>query len=97
MIGSELEAARRLYIEQSPPDQLETRPNSDFLMVENYEGDIFDFHSLGHSCGSWLSMQSCLQSLSLTSANNSGVTQVLNRLNETDYDESATRRFGNTG
>src|SRR4029077_9788637 len=33
------------------------RDESDFLAVTNLEGESLDFHSLRHTCGSWLALQ----------------------------------------
>jgi integrase len=55
MIRADLEAARALWLADADcPEERTTRAQSDFLKVENSAGQIFDFHSLRHSTGSWL-------------------------------------------
>ena len=38
------------------PAELIRRQQSDFLAVEDHRGHVLDFHSLRHTCGSWLAI-----------------------------------------
>ena len=39
------------------PEARAKREESDFLAVGNHDGEMLDFHSLRHTCGSWLALQ----------------------------------------
>ena len=50
MLRADLDAARDAWIKAGG------NPESDFLSCVNHEGEVFDFHSLRHTCGAWLAM-----------------------------------------
>ena len=56
MLRSDLAAARTAWIAESDSDPREhhRRAQSDFLAAMNHAGQVFDFHSLRHTCGAWL-------------------------------------------
>jgi integrase len=56
MLRRDLEAARKAWLAEAEADTLEAerRQESDFLAVENHEGEALDFHALRHTCGAWL-------------------------------------------
>lgn len=59
MIVRDLERARQAWINQTDDKQERTRREaSDFLRRANFAGEKFDFHSLRHTCGAWLAIQS---------------------------------------
>ncbi|QDV66216.1 Phage integrase family protein [Crateriforma conspicua] len=55
MVRSDLAAAREAWL--SRPDASEEDAESDFLKDKNDADEIFDFHSLRHTCGAWLAMR----------------------------------------
>ena len=55
MIRADLACARVNWLNR--PDKLETDQESDFLLVENHNGETLDFHALRHTCGAWLAIQ----------------------------------------
>ncbi len=58
MLRSDLEAARDAWIAEAAanPAELIRRQQSDFLAVKDHRGHVLDFHSLRHTCGSWLAI-----------------------------------------
>jgi integrase len=58
MLREDLAAARKLWLDSAKhdPAELERRQGSDFLTEKTHDGEVFDFHSLRHSCGAWLAM-----------------------------------------
>lgn len=56
MIRADLEDARKAWIAAAKhdADEFQRRQESDFLAVENFEGETLDLHSLRHTCGAWL-------------------------------------------
>jgi integrase len=58
MLRADLAAARDAWLDEAKTDAKETakRTASDFLCVENHDGEVLDFHSLRHTCGAWLAM-----------------------------------------
>jgi len=59
MLRADLSIARKAWLKAArhDPDEYERRQQSDFLTVENHDGEHLDFHSLRHTCGAWLAMQ----------------------------------------
>ena len=57
-LRSDLANARVAWLDDAreDPAELTRRENSDFLLATNYAGEIFDFHSLRHTCGAWLAL-----------------------------------------
>jgi len=55
---ADLKAARTAWLAeaQRDPEELARREQSDFLAERNEAGEWFDFHSLRHTCGAWLSL-----------------------------------------
>ena len=57
ILRRDLAGCRARWIEGShSPEVMEQRLKSDFLLRQNKEGEILDFHSLRHTCGAWLAM-----------------------------------------
>ncbi len=58
MVRADLANARQAWLDAAKhdPDEYERRRKSDFLAEQNHDGGRFDFHSLRHTCGAWLSM-----------------------------------------
>ncbi len=57
-IRRDFAAARLVWIAESKtPEEIAKREGSDFLALKNGVGEILDFHSLRHTCGSWLAAQ----------------------------------------
>jgi len=58
MIRADLADARKSWLAKvkDDPQQHAQREESDFLAVRNHDGLVFDFHSLRHSCGTWLAL-----------------------------------------
>ena len=58
MVRADLEAARDTWLNERnlTPDDITHRLQSDFLAATNEAGEKFDFHSLRHSCGSWMAL-----------------------------------------
>ena len=58
MIRADLLDARRAWLKAAKhdPEEYTRREQSDFLTDKNHEGEVFDFHSLRHTCGAWLAM-----------------------------------------
>ena len=56
MIRDDLADARAAWLKEArnDPDEYAQRQESDFLLDVNHEGQVFDFHSLRHTCGAWL-------------------------------------------
>jgi hypothetical protein len=59
MLRADLAAARKQWLDEMKhdPDARAKREESDFLAVTNDQGESLDFHSLRHTCGSWLALQ----------------------------------------
>lgn len=55
MIRADLTKARENWLNR--PDKLENDTESDFLLVDNHNGESLDFHALRHTCGAWLAIQ----------------------------------------
>ena len=58
MIRVDMAEARKAWEKEAlgDPDEYSRRGESDFLSDLNHEGEVFDFHSLRHTCGAWLAM-----------------------------------------
>jgi len=58
MLRDDLAEARNVWMRRAKddPDEYLRREQSDFLVDTNDEGEVFDFHSLRHTCGAWLAM-----------------------------------------
>ena len=58
MLRADLAAARAAWLAEAKrdPEELTRREQSDFLAERNEAGEWFDFHSLRHTCGAWLSL-----------------------------------------
>ena len=58
MLREDLARVRKVWVGEAKgdPDEYARREESDFLSDVNHEGEIFDFHSLRHTCGAWLAM-----------------------------------------
>jgi len=58
MLRADLADTRRAWIKAARGDPKEhtRRHQSDFLANVSHEGEVFDFHSLRHTCGAWLAM-----------------------------------------
>ena len=58
MLRQDLAAARTAWLREArrDPDEYVTREQGDFLAATNYDGEVFDFHALRHTCGAWLAM-----------------------------------------
>ncbi len=58
MLRADLAAARSEWLKAArrDPEERQRREQSDFLLPVNHEKEVFDFHSLRHTCGAWLAM-----------------------------------------
>ena len=58
MLRADLATARKAWLDDAERDaeELTRREQSDFLAEKNHAGEWFDFHSLRHTCGAWLSL-----------------------------------------
>ncbi len=58
MFRADVAEGRRSWLKavKDDPEEYNRRVQSDFLTDKNHEGEIFDFHSLRHTCGAWLAM-----------------------------------------
>jgi integrase len=57
MLRDDLTAARKAWLKAAPDaDERMRREQSDFLAIENHDGEVLDFHALRHTCGAWLAM-----------------------------------------
>ena len=56
MLREDLNDARQAWLDEVASDAAEQarRVQSDFLSVENHNGEVLDFHALRHTCGAWL-------------------------------------------
>jgi len=56
MLRDDVAAARKAWLQEPEldADKRLQREQSDFLAVENHDGQRLDFHSLRHTCGAWL-------------------------------------------
>lgn len=59
MLRGDLAEARKSWLDEvkHDPDARAKREEGDFLAVSNHDGESLDFHSLRHTCGSWLALQ----------------------------------------
>ena len=59
MLREDLEDARKAWVSEAgeDADELARREESDFLAIQNHEGEWLDFHALRHTCGAWLAMK----------------------------------------
>lgn len=55
MLRADLNAARVAWVDEARRDPTEhaDREASDFLMVEDHDGRVLDFHALRRTCGAW--------------------------------------------
>ncbi len=59
MLRGDLAEARKVWLDElkHDPAARAKRQESDFLAIANHQGETLDFHSLRHTCGSWLALQ----------------------------------------
>jgi hypothetical protein len=58
MLRQDLSDARQAWLKAAlhDPEEYQRRSQSDFPAEVNHEGERLDFHSLRHTCGTWLAM-----------------------------------------
>jgi hypothetical protein len=79
MLREDLGAARTQWLDEVKHDDeaRAKRQESDFLAMKNHEGETFDFHSLRHSCGSWLALQGVQVNVIKTVMRHSSITLTM--------------------
>jgi len=79
MLRDDLAAARKAWLQEAKhdPDEYCRREQSDFLVPKNHDGEMFDFHSLRHTCGAWLSMTGAHPKVVQTVMRHSSITLTM--------------------
>jgi integrase len=79
MLRGDLAAARKQWLDEvkHDPDARAKREESDFLAVSNHDGETLDFHSLRHTCGSWLALQGVHPNVIKTIMRHSSITLTM--------------------
>ena len=79
MLRADLAAARKQWLDEvkHDPEARAKRAESDFLAVKNDQGESLDFHSLRHSCGSWLALQGVFPNVIKTIMRHSTITLTM--------------------
>jgi integrase len=75
---ADLAAARAAWVKEAT-DEAERlrREQSDFLLATNHGGEVFDFHSLRHTCGAWLALAGCHPKVVQTVMRHSTITLTM--------------------
>jgi integrase len=79
MLRADLAAARRQWLDEvkHDPDARAKQEESDFLAVGNNDGEKLDFHSLRHTCGSWLALRGVQPNVIKTVMRHSTITLTM--------------------
>ena len=79
MIRADLADARQRWIKEArnDPDEHGRRGESDFLADQNHDGEVFDFHSLRHTCGAWLALTGAHPKVIQTVMRHSSITLTM--------------------
>jgi integrase len=79
MLRGDLTEARKAWLDELKHDfeAVAKRKESDFLAVANHEGETLDFHSLRHTCGSWLALQGVHPNIVKTVMRHSTITLTM--------------------
>ena len=79
MLRGDLEAARQHWLDEvkHEPEARAKRAECDFLADTNYDGESLDFHSLRHTCGSWLALQGVHPNVIKTVMRHSSITLTM--------------------
>jgi integrase len=79
MLRGDLAEARKAWLDEVKHDSeaRAKREESDFLAVANQQGEVLDFHSLRHTCGSWLALQGVHPSIVKTVMRNCTITLTM--------------------
>jgi integrase len=79
MLRSDLADARKAWLDElkQDPEARAKRAEGDFLAVSNHEGEVLDFHSLRHTCGSWLALQGVHANVIKTVMRHSSITLTM--------------------
>ncbi len=79
MLRGDLATARKQWLDEVNHDRdaYAKREESDFLAVDNHDGETLDFHSLRHTCGSWLALQGVHPNVIKTVMRHSSITLTM--------------------
>ncbi len=79
MLRGDVAEARKAWLDEvkHDPEARAKREESDFLTVDNYEGEKLDFHSVRHTFGSWLALQCIHPNLIKTVMRHSTITLTM--------------------
>ena len=79
MLRGDLAEARKAWLDEvkHDPDARAKREESDFLVIGNDDGEMLDFHSLRHTCGSWLALQGIHPNVIKTVMRHSSITLTM--------------------
>lgn len=79
MLRGDLAEARKAWLAEvrHDPEARARREESDFLAVANHQGETLDFHSLRHTCGSWLALQGVHPNIIKTVMRHSAITLTM--------------------
>jgi len=90
MLRADLAAAREAYLSAAKvdPNELERRQSDEFLQQTTSEGKL-DFHSLRHTCGSWLAKLGAHPKLIQSVMRHSTITLTMDRYGHTFPEEQA--------
>jgi integrase len=80
MLAADMIDLRNIWINESKNSQeRKTREASDFLLKENHQGEVADFHSLRHTCGAWLAVSGSHPKVLQTVMRHSTITLTMDR------------------
>lgn len=91
MLRGDLEAARAAWLDEAKANEEEhkRRSESDFLLATNHAGEVLDFHSLRHSCATWLAQAGVAPKTAQSMLRHSNVNLTLGRYTHLHKDQEA--------
>ena len=91
MLRADLSAARVARLNEAGTDATERvkREGSDFLLAEDHDGQIIDFHALRHTCGAWAALGGASPKAIQTLMRHSSITLTLDTYGHLLPDEAA--------
>lgn len=90
LLRPDLDRARELWLDASDtPAERRLRTATDFLLPENSEGHVIDFHSLRHTCGAWLASKGVNPKAIQTIMRHSSITLTMDTYGHLFPDDAA--------
>ena len=91
MLRMDLKSARQAWLDEAGIDAAERmrRESTDFLLAEDHDGRVFDFHALRHTCGAWAAVGGASPKALQTLMRHSSITLTLDTYGHLLPDEAA--------